>query len=162
MPKIVWLPRAIAAEMIADADQWHDLETGGTYAGYWANESKIVITTHVAAGPNARRERHSYEPDLVWQQAQLDAIYKSSGRLDAYIGDWHSHPGARTAYLSSRDRACLKGIISSPLARQPKPLMILMLGEPGDRNLSAVIGRIRRVLGLFSVVETDEADIRLC
>jgi integrative and conjugative element protein (TIGR02256 family) len=146
--------------MVADADQWHDLETGGTFAGYWADEDEVVVTAHVRAGPSASRERHSYEPDLALQQ-QLDAVYETSGRLDAYIGDWHSHPGAEKAHLSSKDIACLKTIISSSLARQPKPLMILMIGKPGYRTLSASISRVRRVLGVFSIVVTDDADIRL-
>lgn len=147
--------------MVADADQWHALETGGTFAGYWANEDEVVITDHVRAGPRALRERHSYEPDLEWQQQRLDEIYQSSGRLDVYLGDWHSHPSAKVAYLSIRDRACLKGIISSPSARQPTPLMMLMLGEPGDRHLSASIGRMRRAFGLFGVLETDSLEVRL-
>lgn len=151
---------AAARHCRGDGGRRRDLETGGTFADYWADEDEVVVTAHVRAGPSASRERHSYEPDFAWQQ--LDAVYETSGRLDAYIGDWHSHPGAETAHLSSKDIACLKTIISSSLARQPKPLMILMIGKPGDRTLSASIGRVRRVLGVFSIVVTDDADIRLC
>lgn len=158
---LVWLPRTIAEEMEADANEWHDLETGGTFAGYWANEAELVITAHVRAGPKASRQRSAYEPDLHWQQERLDETYQASGRLDVYLGDWHSHPGAKAAYLSSRDRACLKGIISSPTARQPRPLTMLMLGEPGDRMLYATIGTMRKAFGLLPLLDTTAATIRL-
>jgi len=43
--------------------------------------------------------------------------YEQSGRLDTYLGDWHTHPGAVSGGLSWKDRACLKRIVRTPSER---------------------------------------------
>ena len=56
--------------------------------------------------------------------------YYASGRVETYLGDWHSHPngGGR---LSSLDRRTLAMIAGFDAARAPRPLMaVLHGGEP--------------------------------
>jgi len=146
--------------MHAEADRWFDLETGGSFMGYWANDREAVITAHIPAGPDAKRERFRFEPDLQWQQKRIDEHYARAGRLDAYLGDWHTHPRATIAQLSYTDRACARGIITASRARQRRPIMMLLTGEGGAWRGTPFICTLQRKWGFLSSVDTQEAEFR--
>ncbi|WP_374591027.1 Mov34/MPN/PAD-1 family protein [Ciceribacter sp. RN22] len=161
MRRLIWIPAPIASDIMSEADRWFDLETGGLFMGYWANETEVVVTAHIEAGPNARRERNRFEPDLGWQQERIDEQYARSRRLDQYLGDWHTHPRATTAHLSHTDRACARRIISTPSARQGHPVMMLLVGEPGSWQMAPFICALGRSWGLFPSVREESAEVRL-
>jgi integrative and conjugative element protein (TIGR02256 family) len=158
MRPVVWLPSSIASEMLAEADRWFDLETGGSFMGYWATDREVVVTAHIPAGPGSKRERFRFEPDLYWQQQRIDEHYAKSGRLDMYLGDWHTHPRATTAQLSYTDRACARGIIAAEEARQPRPIIMLLAGEEGAWRGTPFICTLKRRWRLFSSIDSQEAE----
>jgi integrative and conjugative element protein (TIGR02256 family) len=62
--------------------------------------------------------------DGLWQQEQLDEIYVRSGRIQAYLGDWHSQPDGLLR-PSRRDRSTAKAVAKTREARTPNPLTII-------------------------------------
>jgi|GEM_PF-989830 len=161
MPTIIWLPASIIAVMTQEADRFYELETGGTYMGYWATSSEAVVTRNIPAGPEACHGRGHFQPDQAWQITEIERHYQLSGRLDSYMGDWHTHPNATRAFLSRTDRACIRRIIKTPQARQDRPIMLLVTGKPGDWNLSPRICQIRKVLIFYEKIEEENAAIEV-
>ncbi|ESY47017.1 hypothetical protein X744_30945 [Mesorhizobium sp. LNJC372A00] len=159
MQPIVWVPRAIMQDMQIDADRWYDRETGGTFMGYWAESNVAVVTAMIPAGPRAFHERSSFLPDQSWQQAEIAKHYERSGRLDTYLGDWHTHPDVVSNRLSWTDRVCLKTIIKTPTARNQRPVMMLMCGKPGEWSLHSWFCQLRTKLFLFEFLDEKEATI---
>jgi integrative and conjugative element protein (TIGR02256 family) len=155
---MIWLPRPIAATMVIEADKWFDLETGGSLMGYWANDRDAVITAYIPAGPTAKRERYRFEPDFRWQQGEIDAHYRASNRLDDYLGDWHTHPTSVSAHLSWTDRATARRIIRAKSARQPKPLMVILVGAKGDWRIMPIICQMRRAMKVLPYLVEERMD----
>jgi integrative and conjugative element protein (TIGR02256 family) len=128
-----WISRSALEAMFSEADRAYPRETGGVLMGYWAVPySEVVITQAVGPGPNAYHKRFSFTPDHEFHDSQIAQIYKESGRMHAYLGDWHSHPAA-VAYLSKLDGQTLKRIAAYVPARAQVPLMaILGAGTPWE------------------------------
>jgi len=103
------------------------LETGGVLMGY-VQGSEAVITNWIAAGPQARHSRSYFEPDYEFQEDEISRIYRASGRVTTYLGDWHSHPGGTLA-LSRTDRRTLRRISNHSKARAKQPLMMIVAGR---------------------------------
>lgn len=100
--KIVWLKKSVLEMIMDEMNKWYPNETGGVLIGYW-NENQPVITQLIDGGPNAVRSKTSFIPDHKYQVDVISKIYKSSNRIETYLGDWHTHPDAK-AYLSSTDK----------------------------------------------------------
>jgi integrative and conjugative element protein (TIGR02256 family) len=79
----------------------------------------------VSDGPCAIREQARFEPDGEWQQAELERIYAESGRIETYLGDWHSHP-IGLARPSRRDRRTAARIARDRHARCRNPLTLIV------------------------------------
>lgn len=131
MQPIIWIGNSVLASCRADADAHFPLESGGVFVGYETGDA-VVVTAMIPGGEQALRTRWAYAPDTDWQNARIAEHYERSGRLDTYLGDWHSHPGTERAYLSGDDRAVLKKIIRSPQTRLNHPLMCVLVGNKGD------------------------------
>jgi len=159
MPKLIWIPESVVEAMLKDASRWHDLETGGSFMGYWSDANVAVITKMIDGGSEAIRTRSSFSPDREWEQSEIDRHYRASGCVDTYIGDWHTHPNAQSGEPSWTDRRCLKTIIRSPEARAPRPVMILLCGGPENWLPHAWVGQLKRRAFLFEGVETTAATI---
>lgn len=129
--------------------------------GYWANEREAVVTSHIAAGPEAKRERYRFEPDLAWQQREIDSHYAMSKRMDVYLGDWHTHPRAISAHLSFIDKSSARRIIASPAARQPRPIMMILTGKKNGWTMVPLICEVKRAWRLLPYLEHVQADSRL-
>ncbi|MER9389897.1 Mov34/MPN/PAD-1 family protein [Mesorhizobium sp. M0435] len=147
--------------MKTDAENWYGKETGGTFMGYWTSSGAAVVRAMIPAGPDASHERHRFQPDQDWQQAEIAKHYARSGRLDSYLGDWHTHPDAVSGQLSWKDRACLKTIIRTPAARNSTPILILMCGSPANWDLHPWVCRIQTRFVLFDVLLEEKAGIAL-
>lgn len=104
--------------------------------GWWADEHTAVVSTIIGPGPNALHSFHSFEPDQDWQLDRIGACYADSGRREAYLGDWHSHPNATTGGLSRIDRAVLRRIIKTPAARATTPIMMVLHGTAHDWRIA--------------------------
>lgn len=128
---IAWVKRSVLEPMLVEAERSTPYETGGCLMGYWLVPFKeVVITKLIGPGPNAKHLRNKFEPDHEWQAAEIARVYKESGYLYTYLGDWHTHPCSRPS-LSWRDRRTLRRIASYPPARAPTPLMgILARNSP--------------------------------
>jgi integrative and conjugative element protein (TIGR02256 family) len=122
-----WLSQILYEEMVAEAWKWSPLETGGALVGYVADSGDIVVTALIHAGPRARRTRWSFRPDAGFQNREIARHYEGSGRLDGYLGDWHTHPGG-SSRMSWRDRRTLQAIADYPHARIRNPVMVILHG----------------------------------
>lgn len=96
--------------------------------GYWPDFTSVVITDVIGPGPNAKRDRFSFHPDVAHHDDEITRIYLASGRLHTYLGDWHTHPKG-AARMSPKDRKTLRAIASDPFARAPRPLMAILAGS---------------------------------
>ena len=111
-----------------EAQRRSPLETGGVLMGYWAEDrSGVVITDIVGPGPKAVHRRTSFIPDNVYQEREIERIYKESGRRITYLGDWHSHPDGPMR-LSVLDRLTQLRIGMHQSARAPRALMAVIAG----------------------------------
>jgi integrative and conjugative element protein (TIGR02256 family) len=157
---LIWLPLEIRRACTRDADRYFPLESGGVFMGYSTGED-LVITAMILGGKSALRTRTSYEPDLDWQNRQIAAHYEASGRRDAYLGDWHSHPNTKIAYMSGDDRAVMRRIIRSPEARNSAPVMMIFAGVPKAWKEAAWQGRITKRRYWISTLITTSACVRI-
>ena len=79
--------------------RWYEREAGGQlFARFDGKE--IIISEATGPRRSDRRGRHSYEPDRVAEQEEIDAIHRAGLH---FVGDWHSHPEDVPA-PSPRDR----------------------------------------------------------
>lgn len=122
--KTIWLGRGIVAALLMESTRSAPLETGGVLLG-WRTSEHICVTSIVGPGPAADHARTSFTPDANWQTEQIAQLYAGSGRRLAYLGDWHTHPGAAPT-PSARDRRTLHAISRHPPARCPQPIMIIL------------------------------------
>ena len=124
--KKVWLASAVLRGMQLEAARAFPLETGGVLVGYQSNpQTELVVTSFAGPGPNAQHLRARFVPDYDYHLSELSRFYYSSGRLERYVGDWHTHPlGAAT--LSGTDLKTLETISSYRGSRLPNPIMIVL------------------------------------
>jgi integrative and conjugative element protein (TIGR02256 family) len=67
---------------------WWQAEAGGQlFARY--HGPRILVELATGPRPGDRRTRHSYRPDPVAEQQEIDACFAKGLH---FIGDWHSHP----------------------------------------------------------------------
>jgi integrative and conjugative element protein (TIGR02256 family) len=143
-----WIARIAIEAMFSEADRSYPFEIGGALIGYWAAPyTEVVITRAVGPGPRALHKRFAFAADYEFHDLEIARIYEASGRLQTYLGDWHSHP-ASLVYLSGLDRHTLKRIASYAPARATVPLMaILGASAPWEmriwRYLRAELFRLR-------------------
>lgn len=119
--------------MRALAQELSPKETGGVLMGY-RSQGQIVITEVVGPGPGAEHFPSRFVPDHEWQETEVARIYKASGRMHTYLGDWHSHPfgGCRP---SRRDIYTLWKISREEEARAPWPIMTILSGEEWEADV---------------------------
>ena len=131
-----WIARSAIDAMFSEADRSCPCETGGVLVGYWAVPyTEVVVTQVIGPGLDASHERFSFTPDHQFHVQEIARIYEESGRLQTYLGDWHSHP-ASVAYISKLDSRTLKKIATFAPARAPAPLMaILGAGAPWELRI---------------------------
>lgn len=120
----LWISATVLETVAAEAEAWAPDETGGVLMGYEA-EGGLVVTRLVGGGPNAVRSANGFAPDEQFQLAEIGRIYEESGRINTFIGDWHSHPGGSPFY-SNLDRHAMRTVSRSETARCPRPLMMIL------------------------------------
>lgn len=130
---IAWIDKNHIEAIIEEFSVWTPKETGGILMGYRI-KNQLWITDIVGPGPNAKHEYFSYSPDNDFHEEEMARIYKSSGRVHTYIGDWHTHPKS-SAYLSDRDKKTMKNISGNVPSRLPEPLMLIMGSNPFEIKL---------------------------
>jgi integrative and conjugative element protein (TIGR02256 family) len=145
----MWVRDRVVTAMTAEASSRYPLETGGVLMGYWSGSDDLIVTHAIGAGPSAQHHRETFNPDSAWQTEEIARHYSASGRVETYLGDWHSHPGHDGFGLSRRDRATLLRIATDPAARAPVALMAVMVGEPEDWHVAAWLGSAIRCCGFF-------------
>lgn len=134
----VGIPERVIDAMCREARRCYPDESGGVLLGYVdpADAKLIEVLKQIGPGPEARHAPHRFEPDGEWQAARIATAYESSGRTLAYLGDWHSHPRAG-GKPSALDRSTAHRIASSPQARAPHPLILILHDGPEEWGLSA-------------------------
>jgi integrative and conjugative element protein (TIGR02256 family) len=159
---IVWLPASIYDLCCANADQHFPYETGGALMGYWVDKERVVVTASIEAGPNAIHNRYSFEPDYSYQRQRIADHYEASGRYDAYLGDWHTHPAGISGSLSIADRKALKRVATSMAARAPNPLSLILYGRPSAWKTACWCAAVvpRRIL--WHRLATWSAELHFC
>jgi len=123
----IWLPEELLDEIKGLANRVHPNETGGVFIGYGAGNG-LVITAITGPGPRAVHEPDAFTPDYVYQDSEIERIYRESGRCHTYLGDWHSHPDGGEI-LSSRDKRTLHRIARHRPARTPVPIMGILVRD---------------------------------
>ncbi len=120
-----WLTRTAEQAIRAEAARHLDKETGGLLLGYCSPDGSLVVADATGPGPRARRTRDSFHPDVVWQRSEVADRYAASGRINTYLGDWHTHPRG-VLLLSPTDRRTLRRIAQTTTARAPHALMAVL------------------------------------
>lgn len=131
---VVWLKNSVVEAIMAETYRWSPKETGGVLIGYVVGKEEIVITGLVGPGPSAKHTVGSFSPDNEYQTREIGRHYMESGRINVYLGDWHSHPNA-PSYLSPRDIMTFKKIALFKPARMRQPLMLVLGTDPVMLNI---------------------------
>jgi integrative and conjugative element protein (TIGR02256 family) len=139
--------------MVREARSKLPLETGGVLVGYWANADEAVIRRASGPGPDAEHFRHRFRPDHDYQTAWIAMHYRDSQGLETYLGDWHTHPGARTASPSWTDRSTARRIAACAEARAPRPLTLILAGNNAEWSPACWVAALKPVLGFWDRVQ---------
>lgn len=137
------------------------LETGGTFMGWWADDATAVIGAMIGPGPEAVHELHNFVPDQHWQLKRIARRYDDSGRLETYLGDWHSHPKAASGRISRTDRGVLRRIIQCPEARCAKPLMSIFWGTPDALRADFYHASLQHRPMIWNRLVVEQAELRI-
>ena len=122
----LWLRHSVEEALRRDGTCKAPLETGGVLMGYQQADA-YVVTACIGPGPKAIHKRASFIPDYDYQEQEIARVYRDSGRVFTYLGDWHTHPDGRIR-LSAIDRKTLKRIAGHPAARIHNPVMMILAG----------------------------------
>jgi len=150
----VLLPQAELDGMVREAERAFPSETGGVLLGYRDSEddNRIQVMFAVGPGPLAVHEPVRFQPDGKWQEEEIARLYRDSGRIATYLGDWHSHPQGSTR-TSKLDRSTARRIARHRPARAPRPLLLILAGAPGTWTPAAhSLGRWRLRPAVATVV----------
>lgn len=120
-----WLTRTAEKVIRSEAARHPDQETGGVLLGYFSPEGSVVVADATGPGPDASRSCDSFHPDIAWQRQEVAVRYAESGRINTYLGDWHTHPNG-VLVLSPTDRRTLRRISQTATARVPQALMAIL------------------------------------
>lgn len=131
MPQRCWIDELARAALWREANQWHVRETGGALLG-WIDGDDAVVARVLGPGPNAKHGFRYFEPDGKWQGEEGRRIYVASGRMVAYIGEWHTHPFAAPV-ASDQDRRAAKAIATDEGFRASQPLSAIIGAQWRDR-----------------------------
>jgi integrative and conjugative element protein (TIGR02256 family) len=161
LPIKAWVAETVMEEIRHEADRASPLETGGVLMGYWVRAGfEFVITTAIGPGPDAVHSRNSFTPDALFHEREIARLYRQSGRLHTYLGDWHTHPEA-PAYLSADDQRTLRRIADHEEARAEMPIMgVLAGGDPWRLAIWALM-KSRAFFGL-SIRRTQACQFKVC
>ena len=126
------LPRNLLDACQVEATRTFPLESGGVLMGERLAQDWWRIDHVIGPGPAARHERYRFTPDPDWQHERIAERFRSTGGQSTYLGDWHSHPGARHGRLSYIDRGAARTILRSPDSQCDLVLMGIVWGGPDD------------------------------
>ena len=132
--RFAWLYESVLDEIHIESQKVFPLETGGILIGYWGsrgNTLQPVVTQVIGPGPRARHSQNRFSPDYDYQEIEVAKRYASSGRVETYLGDWHTHPNG-SPNLSWTDKRTLKRIAKNPSNRATIPLMLVVGGDLND------------------------------
>jgi integrative and conjugative element protein (TIGR02256 family) len=156
---LAWIPSGTWRQIRAEAARYDPLETGGILVGYWATESEVVITRSISAGPRAIHKAYKFAPDQQHQEGELARVYRDSGGVETYLGDWHTHPGQGTPHPSGKDRSTLKRIAATPEARAPIALTMIVGGSGGDWRIGIWAGYLEPWFGFWDKLAVAECGL---
>ncbi|MEA2379142.1 MAG: hypothetical protein QOD13_3049 [Thermoleophilaceae bacterium] len=132
--------------MVREAERCAPDETGGVLLGYAEQDGDDVVVLDVLGpGPNAKHDRARFEPDGRWQAERVAERYEASGRVVAYLGDWHSHPKS-PPIPSKLDTRTARRIAREKAARASEPLMLILGRRSPDEWALAALRNRRRAL----------------
>jgi integrative and conjugative element protein (TIGR02256 family) len=138
MNDVVWLPLPLVRRIVVAATRAGGHETGGMLVGYEGADraGEMVVTQLIAAGPRAKRGEFDFNPDGRWQRGELARVYQASGRLETFLGDWHSHPHG-LPLPSETDVKTAARTATNERARAPRPLTMIVGREKEEWLLAA-------------------------
>lgn len=123
----VWIPPRVRSELEREADRCHPLETGGVLLGFQDvdDDRQIQVVAALGPGPGGTHRRDRFEPDSAWQRDRIADVYRESGRIVTYLGDWHSHPRG-SGKPSRLDRKTAERVARCAEARAVHPLILIL------------------------------------
>lgn len=104
-------------------------ETGGTLVGRYSKNLRVACVERVIGVRAGGRQGRSWfyrPPDSI--DGQLAEIFAKSGGRTYYLGEWHSHPGARPQ-PSPTDLNTLIGLARSRSVATDTPILIVAGGN---------------------------------
>ena len=109
-----WLTRT-AEDHCSEAARHPDQETGGVLLGYFSPEGCESWETPQVLVRARSRSLRQFHPDIAWQRQEVAVNTPSSGRINTYLGDWHTDPNG-VLVLSPTDRRTLRRISQTATA----------------------------------------------
>lgn len=157
---VAWVPAAALRRVHRDAAKRAPLETGGVVLGYWASEAAVVITRITSAGPQATHRSRSFVPDQEYDEGEIARVYRETGGMETYLGDWHSHPGQTRPRLSRKDRSTLRKIAGAEQARAAMALSMIVAGHALSWSSTIWSAQLIPCLHFWSLLMVTECEMR--
>lgn len=158
---LLWLSEAALRKMSKEATSKLPFETGGVLVGYWVTADEAVVQDASGPGPEAEHFRHRFRPDHEYQTDWIAKRYEQSQRITTYLGDWHTHPGAKTASPSWADRSTAKRIALCANARASRPLTLILSGDDAGWSPSCWVGDLTSFFGVWDRVQLSACAVRV-
>lgn len=158
---LLWLAEGVLRSMSREATRKLPLETGGVLVGYWVSADEAVVQDASGPGPEAQHFRHRFRPDHEYQSAWIARHYRKSQGIKTYLGDWHTHPGAKVASPSWADRSTAKRIALCAEARAPRPFTLILSGDEDAWSPSCWVADVSSFFGVWDRVQLSDCTVRI-
>lgn len=132
-------PRNLFEACRVEATRTFPLESGGVLMGERFGPDRWRVDHVIGPGPDARHERHRFTPDPAWQHERIAKRFLATEGRSTYLGDWHSHPGARHGRLSYIDRGAARTILRSPDSQCHRVLMAIVWGQLDEWDMEVSV-----------------------
>lgn len=103
--------------------EYYPNEFGGILSGYKSDNQIVIVDFETPSRVESNGNQFVRHTDNL--NEYLSNIYKSSGGIVEYVGEWHSHPGSSAEY-SSNDKKSMITISKDKKVKIKNPIMIIL------------------------------------
>ncbi len=119
------VPSAITDQIREETLNYHPHETGGILIGHYDDNQKVATVTNIFGPSDSKRELYTFERGTRGIKGAL----KRSGKLNHYLGEWHSHPN-NSAFPSIVDICQMHQFALRKLYGIEVPILLVAGGKP--------------------------------
>lgn len=143
-------------EMVRLARRHFPNEVGTALVGSYSDDGHVARITGLApVTADSRGARTAFERGVRGLRDFLARLFRRSGGLEHYVGEWHSHPGG-SAFPSSTDERNTMGVARDAGAQCAECILLIVAVDPDHADVGAwVFSRERGRVDLARLPDAD-------